>query len=77
MPTDELLSVPVLKVAPETTVLRTPASSAGSNQGGVGFTATYTGASGSVPIGDDAEDGEVLTGARTLHVWAEVTHVND
>ena len=73
----DLLSVPVNTTIPETTVLTSPSSSAGSNQGGTGFVASYTGASGAVPIGADAVDGEVLTGKRTLLVWAEVTHVTD
>ena len=70
----DLLSVPVKTRNPETTVLRTPSSSAGSNQGGTGYTATYGGVSGTVPVGADPAAGELLTGARSLHVWVEVTH---
>jgi hypothetical protein len=73
----DLLSVPVLKKTPETTVLKTPSSSAGSNQGGVGYVRSYVGVSGTVPIGADPTDGDPLTGVRTMHVWAEVTHLND
>ncbi len=73
----DLLSVPVNTTKPESTVLTSPASSAGSNQGGTGYTATYTGVSGTVPIGADAVDGAAFTGQRTLHVWAEVTHALD
>lgn len=73
----DLLSVPLLKPTPETTVLRTPQVSAGSNEGGTGYVPTYVGVSGAVPVGADPTDGETLTGARTLHVWIEVTHVTD
>ncbi len=73
----DLLSVPVLQKSPETTVLNSPTISAGSNQGGTGYTATYTGASGSVPVGANPAEGDALTGARTIHVWAEVTHATD
>ncbi len=73
----DLLSVPVDTIKPATTVLTSPSSSAGSNQGGTGYTASYTGASGSVPVGADSVDGEALTGSRTWIVWVEVTHLND
>jgi hypothetical protein len=43
----------------------------------VGYVPTYTGVSGTVPVGADPEDGEPLTGARTVHVWVEVIHVSD
>jgi len=49
----------------------------GGHEGGQGYVATYTGPSGTVPIGDDPDDGEALTGARTLQVWAEITHAID
>lgn len=51
-----------------------PSPSAGCNHGGVGFTVSYTGASGSVPVGADPNDGETLTGKTTAHVWVEITH---
>ena len=51
--------------------------SSSGNEGGVGYVPTYTGVSGTVPIGADPDDGEPLTGARTLIVWAEITHETD
>jgi len=50
---------------------------AGGNEGGVGYVRSYTGPSGTVPIGDDPDEGEPLTGVRTVHVWAEISHVSD
>jgi hypothetical protein len=73
----DLLSVPVLTKAPATAVLTTPSRSAGSNQGGVGYVATYGGISGAVPVGADPDEGEALTGSPTVHVWMELTHVHD
>ncbi len=46
-------------------------------EGGTGYVLTYTGVSGSVPVGADPDEGEPLTGARTLIVWAELTHTSD
>ncbi len=51
--------------------------SANGNEGGVGYVPTYVGPSGTVPVGADPDDGEPLTGARTLHVWIELTHEVD
>ncbi len=50
---------------------------AGGHEGGTGYVATYVGPSGSVPVGANPADGEPLTGARTVHVWAEITHEVD
>jgi hypothetical protein len=67
-------SVPTVSCKPTTTVLTSPAHSAGCNQGGTGWTPTFTGTSGSVPVGADPVVGETLTGKPGVHVWAEITN---
>lgn len=66
-------SIPLIPCTP-TTIVSSPARASGCNQGGVGWTPSYIGASGSVPIGANPTDGETLTGKRVIRVWAEMTH---
>lgn len=79
--TDALCGAVVVPIQPSKicvpqTSVTTPARNAGCNLGGVGYSATYVGGSGGMPVGPDPLDGERLTGKRALNVWAEVTHAN-
>lgn len=75
-PPDPKPAIPTVTCIPSTSVLSSPSAAAGCNQGGTGFIATYTGASGTVPVAADPDDGETLTGKRTVHLWVEVTHTH-
>lgn len=68
--------IPLITCTP-TTIVTSPSRASGCNQGGIGWTPSYLGSSGSVPIGADPSDGEILTGKRIVRIWAEVNHVND
>lgn len=57
-------------------ITSSPSHNAGCNLGGVGYTPTYVGGSGAMPVGADPVDGERLTGKRALNLWAELTHTN-
>lgn len=68
-------SIPLIPCTPRTLV-SSPSRNAGCNEGGVGWTPTYTGASGVVPVGANPTDGELLTGKRTIYLYAQMTHRN-
>jgi hypothetical protein len=53
--------------------LRTPQPNAGCNDGGIGSTPTYTGASGVVPVATDPVEA-TLTGKRDILIWTEIQH---
>lgn len=56
--------------------IHSPAPNPGCNDGGKGWTATYTGASGVVPTATDPTVGETLTGKDSVIVDVEVQHPN-
>jgi hypothetical protein len=58
------------------TGVTSPAKQSGCNTGGTGFTNSYTGPSGVMPIGPDPISGEPLTGKRSIFLWGETTHTN-
>lgn len=68
-------SIPLIPCTPRT-IVSSPPRNAGCNQGGVGWTPSYVGASGVVPVGADPVDGELLTGKRSIYLWAEMAHRN-
>lgn len=69
-------SIPLITCTP-TTIISSPARNSGCNQGGVGWSPTYLGGSGFVPIGANPTDGELLTGHRVINVWAQIEHDNE
>lgn len=69
-------SIPLITCAP-ITIISSPARNSGCNQGGVGWSPTYLGDSGFVPIGANPTDGESLTGHRVINVWAQIEHDNE
>ncbi len=73
-PPDPKPPIPTVTCIPSVTVLSSPAVAAGCNQGGTGWKPFYLGASGTVPVAADPDDGEPLTGKRSVHVWYEHTH---
>lgn len=60
------------------TIVSSPGRASGCNEGGVGWVPFYSygSASGSVPVGANPVDGETLTGKRTIHLYAQMTHYN-
>lgn len=66
-------SIPLVTCTP-TTIVSSPARNSGCNEGGEGWTPSYLGASGFVPIGANPIDGELLTGKDNICIWAEMQH---
>lgn len=65
--------VPQIKCTP-ITIRSSPARNAGCNNGGTGWTPSYSGVSGTVPVGANPIDGETLTGKQAVNMWVELEH---
>lgn len=61
-------------VTPTSQVTNGGNGNSGNNAGGVGWTPSYTGASGAVPQHADPTDGETLNGKSSVELWAELEH---
>jgi hypothetical protein len=67
---------PIEPCTPDSQIGNGGKGKAGCNNGGVGWTRSYTGTPGTVPVHADPTNGEALTGKTAIDVWVELDVVS-